>query len=322
MTQRRRDPPSQKPMPLSDWPSLDREAWTAAQQTAGVLEDGGLASHLSAHTREDLTRRYAYFLSFLATQGRLDPQGAAASLVTPENIIDYVHYLEPRVSSVTLAQSIYKIRRVAGCLNPGGDWRWLRRVARRLDLRAKPHDRRHDVVEIKELYWLGRKLMDEAEKAGTLTPFSRALLFRDGLILALLSTDPLRRANITTLEIGRTLIKDGTTWSVDIPAEETKNHRPHLAVLPDWAAPCIDRYVSDYRPLFRNAEATSRLWLSPHWSAPRRQLALQRHPQADLRGLRQADQSTPVQVLPGNQHCHAPRSEHGAGHDRTWASEL
>jgi integrase/recombinase XerD len=262
MTKRRRNPPSQKPLPLPHWPETDREAWLAAQETSGVLYDGGVASHLRAHTRSDLTRRYAYFLSFLAHRGRLEEYGPAASSVSPENILDYVHYLEPRVSSVTLAQSLYKIRRVAVCLAPELDWRWLRRLSRRLDLRAKPRDRRNDVVEIKELFWLGRQLMGQADKASTSTAFSRVLLYRDGLIIALLAADPLRSANITALEIGRTLIKDGTTWSFDIPAEETKAGRPHLAILPDWSAPCIDRYVDHYRLLFRNAETTCRLWLS------------------------------------------------------------
>lgn len=78
----------------------------------------------------------------------------------------------------------------------------------------------------------------------------------------MIATDPLRSANITDLEIGRTLIKDGMTWSLDIPAEETKAGRAHFVVLPDWSAPCIDRYVVHYRPLFRSAEATNRLWLS------------------------------------------------------------
>jgi integrase len=261
MTQRRRNPPSQKPLPLSDWPRADRETWTAAQETAGVLYDGGAASHLSAQTLKDLTRRYAYFLAFLAQQRMLDPRGSAGSSVTPENIMHYVRYLEPRVSSVTLAQSLYKVRRVAGFLDPVRDWRWLRRLCRRLDIHAKPHDRRNDVVEIKDLFRLGRQLMDEADKADTSTAFSRALLYRDGLILALLSADPLRSAN-TALEIGRTLIRDGMTWSIEIPAEETKNRRPHLAILPDWAAPCIDRYIHRYRPLFRNSATTSRLWLS------------------------------------------------------------
>lgn len=259
---RRRNPPSQKALSLSNWPETDRETWTAAQETAGVLYDGGVASHLKAYTRLDLTRRYAYFLSFSARRGRLEYHGPAAASVTEETILDYVHYLEPRVSSVTLAQSLRKIARVATCLDPGRDWRWLRRLVRRLQLRAKPRDRRNDVVEIRELFRLGLQLMDQANKAEGATAFSRALLYRDGLSIALLAADPLRLTNITGLEVGRTLIKDGVTWSLNIPAEETKAGRPHLAVLPDWSAPCIDRYVDHYRPLFRNAEATSRLWLS------------------------------------------------------------
>src|SRR5680860_859953 len=65
----------------------------------------------------------------------------------------------------------------------------------------------------------------------------------------------------TDLEIGQTLVKDGATWSIDIPGEEMKNRRPHLAVLPDWATPCIDRYVDHYWPLLGGDEAVGRLWL-------------------------------------------------------------
>jgi integrase len=258
----RRNPPSQKALPFSEWSKTDREAWTAAQATAGVLYDGGVASHLKPYTRWDLTRRYAYFLSFLAHRGGLDPHGPAAASVTEENILDYVHYLEPRVSSVTLAQSLRKIARLASFLDPRRDWRWLRRLVRRLQFRARPRDRRSDVVEIKALFRLGLQLMDRADKAAKATAFSRALLYRDGLIIALLAADPLRLANITGLEIGRTLVKDGATWSFNIPAEETKAGRLHLAILPGWSTPCIDRYIEHYRPLFRNADATSQLWLS------------------------------------------------------------
>jgi len=199
MSARRRSPPSQKALALPDWPKADRETWQTAQETAGALDDGGAASHLNALARQDLTRRYAYFLSFLAHQGKLDLQEPAAATVTDANILHYLRYLEPHVSSVTLAQSLYKIARVAHCLAPGRDWRWLRR---------------------------------------------------------------LRLANITALELGRTLIKDGTTWSFNIPPEETKAGRLHLAVLPDWSASRIDRYVEHYRLFFRNAESTNRLWLS------------------------------------------------------------
>jgi integrase len=261
MTTYRRNPPSQKALALVDWPKADREAWQAAQETAGVLDDCGIASHLNALTRKDLTRRYAYFFSFLAHRGSLQLKAPAAAAVTEENILLYLRYLEPRVSSVTLAQSLYKIARVAHCLAPGRDWRWLRRIVRRLDRRAKPRDKRNEVVPIKELFHLGLQLMDQAENAAKASTVSRALLYRDGLIIALLSADPIRLANDTALEIGRTLIKDGTTWSFDIPPEETKAGRQHLAILPDWSAPRIDRYVQHYRLFFPNAESTNRLWL-------------------------------------------------------------
>ena len=263
MIRRSRNPPSQRPLPFPDWPRADREAWHAAQVSGNILDDDdGIISHLNAQTRDDLTRRYAYFLFFLARRDRLERDGAVVASVTPENILDYVHYLEPRVSSVTLAQSLYKISRVAACLALERDWGWLKRVCRRLDLRAQPRDRRNDVVEIKALYQLGLTLMDRADKADLATKFSGALLYRDGLIIALLATDPIRSANITALEIGRTLVKDGKTWSFNIPAEETKAGRLHLAALPDWSAARIDLYVDRYRPMFRNAESTSRLWLS------------------------------------------------------------
>jgi integrase len=262
MTESRRNPPCQKALPFARWSKADRETWNTAREAAGVLDDGGVASYLSARTLDDLTSRYSYLLYFLAEREKLNPYGPAAASVTEENILDYVRFLEPRLSSVTLAMSLRKIARVAACLAPEQDWRWLRRIVRRLGLRAKPRDRRHEVVEIRELFRLGLQLMEWAEKTESSTTFCRALAYRDGLIIALLAANPLRLANIAALELGRTLIKDGATWSFEIPAEKTKERRLHLAILPDWCSPRIDRYVRHYRPLFRNAESTSRLWLS------------------------------------------------------------
>jgi integrase len=144
--------------------------------------------------------------------------------------------------------------RHAGAASP-----WLRRIVRRLDLRAKPRD---NVVPIKELFQLGLQLMDQAENTAKATTVFRGRQYRDGLIIALLTVDPLRLANIAALELGGTLMKDGTTRSFNIPPEETKAGRLHLAVLPDWSASRIDRYVEHYRLFFRNAESTNRLWLS------------------------------------------------------------
>ena len=42
MTESYRRPPTQKALPLPDWPHADRQAWLAAQAKAGVLDDGGM----------------------------------------------------------------------------------------------------------------------------------------------------------------------------------------------------------------------------------------------------------------------------------------
>ena len=142
------------------------DAIAAAHETAGVLDDGGMASHLSPRTLDDLTSHYSYLLYFLAERGKLNHDGPAAASVNEENILDYVQFLEPRVSSVTLAMSLRKIARVATCLAPEQDWRWLRRIVRRLGLRAKARDRRHEVVECSE-DWLQNKPHIDLYVSGT-----------------------------------------------------------------------------------------------------------------------------------------------------------
>src|SRR5262245_58604128 len=186
MTEPFRNPPSQRALPIEDWSQADREAWMAAQKVAGMLDEGSVVSHLSVRTLEDLTSRYAYFLHFLTKRGKLNRHGSTAASVTEENILLYVGFLEPRVSSVTLAKSLQKIAWVAACLSPDRDWRWLRRIVRRLGLRAKPRDRRLEVVEIKELFRLGLQLMKCAEENEGLSALCRAIAYRDGVTVALL----------------------------------------------------------------------------------------------------------------------------------------
>ena len=164
--------------------------------------------------------------------------------------------------------------------------------------------------------------MDEAGKTDNLTSLGRALLYRDGLVVALLAANPLRRANIAALEIGKTLVKDGTTWSLEIPAEQTKERRLHFAVLPDWSVFCIDRYVHYYRPLFpeRRDDRSALAW--PKRSAAWRERAIRPRPQTDGCGLRQADQSASVSVLPYNQHRSPSRGPNGVGHDGASSSKF
>ena len=71
-------------LPIELWPKADRDAWVAAFEPARRLKRGVSAAHLKPITRDDLARRYGYFLDFL-NRGNLLQMDAAAG-VTPGNV--------------------------------------------------------------------------------------------------------------------------------------------------------------------------------------------------------------------------------------------
>src|SRR5262245_4371481 len=99
-------------LPFELWPHADRLAWQAACRPKERLRRGGAASHLKAVTRNDLQRRYGYFLGSVKGAGALAGDRAAGVHVTPANVDRYVAALKARVSSVTAYGSIYKLRRI------------------------------------------------------------------------------------------------------------------------------------------------------------------------------------------------------------------
>src|SRR4051812_18568856 len=101
---------------LSDWPAADQQAWAEACRPRQGLKRGGPAAALAAITRKDLARRYGYFLTYLEDKRELDPSAAAAAQITPEAVEGYLAYVEPHWSSVTIAQTLFKLVRMGSLL--------------------------------------------------------------------------------------------------------------------------------------------------------------------------------------------------------------
>jgi hypothetical protein len=122
-------------LPRDLWPAADRKAWEAACCSGARLKRGGAASRLKAVTRNDLARRYGYFLDFLARSGRLQTLAKPGVQVTRENVEGYVIELKARVSSVTVYGSISKLYRVARIIAPQRGFRLAQRDRGRLKIR-------------------------------------------------------------------------------------------------------------------------------------------------------------------------------------------
>jgi site-specific recombinase XerD len=158
---------------------------------------------------------------------------------------------------------------MAAIMDPGRDWSWIYRMASSIRARHQPaRPKRHRLVAIERLFGLGRDLMAGAENETT--PQRKFKTYRDGLMIALLASRPLRLRNLTDLTLDRTLVKRGDGWWIQIPAAETKTKNAIELPWPEMLVPHLETYLADHRSaivaLRGTSPASDALWLSMHGS--------------------------------------------------------
>src|SRR5262245_6827166 len=198
-----------------EWSLVDQLAWEEATRPAVRLQRGGAAAHLAPVSQKDIANRYGLYLDFLQRYGLFDPMSVAAKLVVLEHVQQLVVELKMRVSSVTIWNSIYKLRRAAECLAPEVDFSWLSEIENDLAVVAAPKDKADRLVLADRLLEAGLTLIEEAERFAS-TPMRRAQGVRNGLMIALLALHPSRIKNFATLRICQSIKNIGVKWWVII----------------------------------------------------------------------------------------------------------
>jgi integrase len=249
-------------LPKMDWPASDRLGWTQACQPSQRLKRGGAAAHLAPVSQADIANRYGLFLDFLQRHGRLDPLKGADTLVTPENVNGFVAELQARVRSVTVWNSVYKLRRAAQLIAPNADFGWLSEIEKDVALAMVPRSKADRIVLAERLVEAGLILIREAEMYGK-TPLARAKGVRNGLLVALLGLHPIRVKNFAALTIGDTFVNVNGRWWLHIPSDDTKSRRVDERQLPEWMTVEINNYIDTHRPILCGSETDHRaLWVS------------------------------------------------------------
>jgi len=261
------DPPIRS-SPIERWPAADRLAWQNACRPAVRFQRGGAAAHLKDITRNDLVRRYGYFMNFVERSEGLDPNADLIGYVTPERVDGYAAELEKRVGSVTLYGNIYKLRRTAQLLNPAADLRWLCDLENDLALVVQPRSKFGRLVYSQVLAEAGLTLMTEAHSVMKGTSLQRALQFRNGLMVAFLAFHPIRLKNFAALDLGRTFRKVENDWWIVLPAAETKEKRHDERKLDPALVPWIELYLEKYRPVLNGGHLEEKLLWSSSQGGP------------------------------------------------------
>jgi integrase len=249
-------------LPIAEWPAADRLGWTEACQPAQRLKRGGAASHLAPVSQDDIANRYGLYLDFLNRNGRLDPTKSAVTLVTPEHVDAFVRELQARVRSVTVWNSVYKLRRAAQLIAPNADFGWLTEIEKDVALVMIPRSKADRLVLTERLVEAGLILIREAEMFGK-TALARAVGVRNGLLIVLLALHPIRIKNFAALTIADTFINIEGRWWLHVPSEDTKSHRVDERQVPEFITDAVDSYVKTHRVVLCRGNAENlALWVS------------------------------------------------------------
>lgn len=215
-----------------------------------MFEGGGAGAGWSDASRFKTARGYRHWLLWLEAHGFCDLNLSAADRVTRERVAAYVTELRPTRSPYTVLCRIRELYDAMRVMAPETDWHWLSELHCTLSAGVRPvRDKLPRLRPIGELDDLGQRLMDEAEAAPGWPARRRAVLFRDGLTIALLACRPVRLKNLAMMRLGRHLVKVGGSWQMLFGAHETKTHVLYEARVPSTLAPRLERYLDVHRPV-------------------------------------------------------------------------
>jgi integrase/recombinase XerD len=238
-------------VPSADWPGALQEAWTAACRPGRLLRQRGPAANWTEPTKVHVTGSIGNFLFWSRRTERAMPDVAFADLVTPERVMAYAAARRVEIRDISVRSRLVGLTRGLAVLFPERDWSWIRRIITSIpDGRAASRQRKQPRIRHSlELFDLGLRLTMQAESETAQCPIKRAVMFRDGLIIAFLAVRPIRRKNAAALVIGVHVVKTGAGWRVFLPAAEVKNRVEYDADIPAEIGNLFDRYLSVYRPI-------------------------------------------------------------------------
>jgi hypothetical protein len=272
-----REDPARRCLKPTLWPEADHHAWEAAQHQGDVLEPGGGAAHWAQHTRNKVAKGYGRWTTWLISNGLLDLLASPADRVTPDRVVRYVADLRKLNAPYSVLARVQELYQAMAVMVPAKDWTWIRRIEARVRQTVTPsRDKRGRVVGVEKLYAFGLELMAKAEGPKGGTALERAVQYRDGLMICLLTARPLRRRNFAAIEIGRHLVQQGSGFWIRFESNETKTHQPIEVPFPLDLVSSLERYLSHYRPflLARTGRwsrtsngAANALWVSMDGSA-------------------------------------------------------
>jgi integrase/recombinase XerD len=251
---------------IDAWPLNDRKAWLRGTSQVSLLDVVGHAAKWRPAMVQKTARGYATWLNWLECGGLLANADTAAMHCIDERIDEYRAYLASSVQPVTVRSYLVGLERALSVIAPTFDAKFLKRKTLCYPKIGDTNKKRQRLKDPAELLQLAFDLMAKADAKSQ--PTTRdAILFRDGLMIGLLTLDTPRLCNLASIELGRQLRKETHGWVFEGQHTETKTHEHRGRAWPKMLVAPLDRYLSIYRPLLQTGKPpNNHLWLSQRFA--------------------------------------------------------
>ena len=224
----------------------------------------GPGAHLTEGTRGIIRTTYRRWLAFLTECHPDDLLLTPVERITPQRVRAFIEHLSLEAGLTSQAIACGSLLYAARLFAPQKNWDWLRSLKRRLHVQARPEDRFTRLVPGWQTLDLGIQLMDTAVNRSCSPHMAREILYRDGLLLAVLSCWPIRRRGISALTVTRHVELINGGLYVLLHAEDTKLKRPESCRMPEYLVPYFLRYLHEMRPRLLRGRNHDGLWASHH----------------------------------------------------------
>ena len=232
---------------LANWPEIDRRLWSTAITSGEFLEPHGAAAHWSEATKLQVQKGYGKWIFHLVEEGSLSARSDSLPVerIDEDQLRSYLARLEDQgLATQTIASRITDLTEAIRVMHPGADISILKKLASTMQQRAIPSRKKH--VRIKpprEIWQACLAFMVKSIRDNPNPNMYQASRYRDAMSLGLLAHRPLRRRNISNLELNAHLIIENGAWHCFIPGDETKDSLPINFILPESEDFCM---VFDY----------------------------------------------------------------------------
>ena len=261
----------QNPIPLvvwhERWPVEDRRLWASLFECGSFLEDSGPGSNWTDGTRRTWEQGYGQWVSFLM---RFDPEALGlppTERITEQLVGPYLEELRARLKLRSIYNLITALLVVAKLFDPHHDWAWLKRAQKRLqselsDVSVPPAL----PISASQIFHPSIELLEalNAAAGNGKSPLTRAIHFRQSLMIAFLAARPVRRRALLAMEVGQHLIRTAEGFQICFRPEDMKDKKSRDFAMPVLLVALFQEYLDVHRPILLRGKASQALWISQY----------------------------------------------------------